>query len=216
MADAAKPAAPEKKPIEEIIEKLDKKHKSYQNWIKTLETNHSTIYGNAIAKILGKGGKGPYDYSALDKDPKLRADLAKEIINQYMEFGKNTYGLDFSDDMMRAQGFYFLTKQTENTIRDQINDKKGNYTIDYHQKIMENHVNEMREVMQHKVTDHIEEGHTKDVLKHMGIDGLVDENLVKTNMHELRQTLYGHYLQKNEFARGFTEKYKKKEEKKAA
>lgn len=216
MADAA---APEKKPIDELIEKFEKKHKSYQNWIKTLETNHSMIYTNAIAKVLkkdGKDGKGAFDYSALDTDPKLRADLAKEIINQYMDFGKKTYGLDFSDDMMKAQGMYFLTKRTERQIMDEINNRKGNYTLGQHQKVMESHIEDMKDVMQTKVTDHIEEGHAKDVLKYMGLDGVVDENLVKSNIHELRSVFYNKYIMKNEADKPFIEKYKKKEEKKAA
>lgn len=218
MADV--PKKEDKKPIDEILEKYNKKHKSFDNWIKTLELRHASVYSETMKELLAPdkdSPPGPYRWDLLEK-PEYHKKVASKMMEKYRAaFEKeNGWSMKDKDDAVKAQVELYMSGMTEGTLAQNIARYKSNYTPKVHNELTRKHVDQLRELQREKSTDHIGEEHIDDILEHMKIKGKVDKNLLKNNIYEVRHVFSEYMGGVTNIAEEFAKEYPKREEKKPA
>lgn len=167
-----------------LLETVEKRRKDLSELIETINQAHSEAYDTAARKHLEyttKTGAKRIGHSRL-KDPKIQEAMADEMAKFYETKAREHFGVGEEkklDDLEKEMLIGAYAGINRSTLYNVITSQKDKFTKKVVRKIQDDYAEALMKSLGGHVTGHLKESHIKPLIKHMGIDDLVNAEQVK-------------------------------------
>ncbi len=179
MAKKKEPSA------EEVLQTMKERSEAINDLLETIGHHHSQAYDTAAEKhlyVAGKDGKKRIKHSLLEDDEEKQAAFVEEMARFYEDKAKEHFGVSKDkkyDAMEREMLIKAYTGATKNELMAQVRRHGKNFKKEQFIKLKEDFEKGIAESLSPYATEHVKESHIPGLIKHMGLEALVDESKVR-------------------------------------